>query len=60
MRAIILMFDSLNHHMLPPYADTVVDAPNFARLAGRAVTFDNFYAGSLPCMPVRRELHTGR
>jgi arylsulfatase A-like enzyme len=60
MRAIILMFDSLNRHMLPPYADTFVDAPNFARLAGRATTFDNFYAGSMPCMPARRELHTGR
>lgn len=60
MRAIILMFDSLNRHMLPPYADTVVDAPNFARLAAKTVTFDKFYAGSLPCMPARRELHTGR
>ncbi|MEU1803779.1 sulfatase [Streptomyces sp. NPDC019937] len=60
MRAIILMFDSLNRHMLAPYADTIVDAPNFARLASRAVTFDNFYAGSMPCMPARRELHTGR
>lgn len=60
MRAIVLMFDSLNRHMLPPYADTFVDAPNFARLAERAVTFDSFYAGSLPCMPARRELHTGR
>ncbi|MEU0068849.1 sulfatase [Streptomyces sp. NPDC006332] len=54
------MFDSLNRHMLAPYADTIVDAPNFARLASRAVTFDNFYAGSMPCMPARRELHTGR
>ncbi|MEU9242727.1 sulfatase [Streptomyces sp. NPDC048385] len=60
MRAILLMFDSLNRHLLAPYADTVVDAPNFARLASRAVTFDNFYAGSMPCMPARRELHTGR
>lgn len=60
MRAVILMFDSLNRHMLAPYADTFVDAPNFARLAQRAVTFDNFYAGSMPCMPARREMHTGR
>ncbi len=60
MRAIILMFDSLNRHMLPPYKDTFVDAPNFARLASKTVTFDNFYAGSLPCMPARREMHTGR
>ena len=60
MKAIILMFDSLNRHMLAPYGDTFVDAPNFARLASRAVTFDNFYAGSMPCMPARREMHTGR
>ncbi|GAA1748861.1 sulfatase [Nonomuraea bangladeshensis] len=60
MRAVIVMFDSLNRHLLSPYADTFVDAPNFARLAAKAVTFDNFYAGSLPCMPARRELHTGR
>ena len=60
MRAIILMFDSLNRHLLPPYADTFVQAKNFQRLAERAVTFDNFYAGSMPCMPARRELHTGR
>ncbi|GAB3460593.1 sulfatase [Streptomonospora sediminis] len=60
MKAIILMLDSLNRHLLPPYADTFVDAPNFARLAHRAVTFDRFYAGSMPCMPARRELHTGR
>jgi len=60
MKAIIVMFDSLNRHMLDPYADTFVDAPNFARLAARAVTFDNFYAGSMPCMPARREIHTGR
>ncbi|WP_457967356.1 sulfatase [Arthrobacter sp. D1-29] len=60
MRAIILMFDSLNRHMLPPYGDTIIDAPNFARLAEKSVTFDNFYAGSMPCMPARREMHTGR
>ncbi|WP_129788609.1 sulfatase [Promicromonospora panici] len=60
MRAIVLMFDSLNRHLLAPYGHTFVDAPNFARLAERAVTFDNFYAGSMPCMPARRELHTGR
>jgi len=60
VKAIVVMFDSLNRHMLPPYAETFVEAPNFARLAERAVTFENFYAGSMPCMPARRELHTGR
>jgi arylsulfatase A-like enzyme len=60
MKAVILMFDSLNRHMLEQYRDTIVQAPNFARLAQRAVTFENFYAGSMPCMPARREMHTGR
>jgi arylsulfatase A-like enzyme len=60
MRAIIVMFDSLNRHMLPPYGDTETHAPNFSRLAARTATFDRCYAGSMPCMPARRELHTGR
>lgn len=60
MKAIMVMFDSLNRHMLPPYGYRDVKAPNFERLADRSVTFDNCYAGSLPCMPARRELHTGR
>lgn len=60
MRSIILMYDSMNRHMLSPYADTFVQAPNFERLAERTVTFDHFYAGSMPCMPARREMHSGR
>ncbi|QKJ20624.1 sulfatase [Microbacterium hominis] len=60
MRAVILMFDSLNRHMLSPYADSFIQTPNFDRLAARTVVFDNFYAGSMPCMPARREMHTGR
>ncbi|GLQ08286.1 sulfatase [Devosia yakushimensis] len=60
MRAIIVMFDSLNRRMLPPYGDTQTHAPNFARLATRSATFDRCYAGSMPCMPARREMHTGR
>ena len=60
MKAIMVMFDSLNRHMLPPYGCDWVQAPNFRRLAERTVTFDNSYVGSMPCMPARRELHTGR
>ncbi|GAB2564112.1 sulfatase [Gracilibacillus alcaliphilus] len=60
MKAIMVMFDSLNRHMLPPYGCDWVKAPNFNRLAERTVTFTNCYAGSLPCMPARREMHTGR
>jgi arylsulfatase A-like enzyme len=60
MKAIMVMFDTLNRHMLPPYGCDWVHAPNFARLAQRTVTFDRCYVGSMPCMPARRELHTGR
>lgn len=60
MKAVMLMFDSLNRHFLPPYGCDWVHAPNFQRLAGRTCTFTNAYVGSMPCMPARRELHTGR
>lgn len=60
MRAIMLMFDTLNRRMLEPYGCNWTETPNFKRLAEKTITFDNCYAGSLPCMPARRELHTGR
>lgn len=60
MRVIFLLFDSLNRRALGCYGGTEVRTPNFDRFARRAVTFDNHYAGSLPCMPARRDLHTGR
>jgi arylsulfatase A-like enzyme len=60
MKVVMLMFDSLNRHMLPPYGCDWVHAPNFRRLAERSVTFDRSYVCSMPCMPARRELHTGR
>jgi len=60
MKAIMVMFDSLNRRMLQPYGCDWVHTPNFQRLAQGAVTFGNSYVGSMPCMPARRELHTGR
>ena len=60
MKAIMVMFDSLNRHYLPPYGNSDVVAPNFARLAQKATTFESSYVCSMPCMPARRDLHTGR
>lgn len=60
MKAIMLMFDSLNRHMLPSYGCDWTHAPNFKRLAERTVAFDNSYVCSMPCMPARRDLLTGR
>ena len=45
---------------MQPYGCDWVNTPNFARLVERTVTFDNAFIGSMPCMPARRELHTGR
>lgn len=62
-KAIILLFDSLNRHFLPSYghpASAGIHAPNFDRLAKRTVQFSNSYVCSMPCMPARRDLHTGR
>lgn len=61
MKAIIVFYDTLNRRYLPCYnkeADTI--APNFTRLAEHSVQFENSYVGSMPCIPARRELHTGR
>ena len=60
MKAVMVMFDSLNRHFLPPYGCDWAHAPNFARLAKKTVTFTSAFVGSMPCMPARRELHTGR
>lgn len=60
MRAVMIMFDTLSRNFLPNFGNDWVRAPNFERLKEKTITFDNFYAGSLPCMPARRELHTGR
>jgi arylsulfatase A-like enzyme len=54
------MYDSLNRKFLSSYGCKESMTPNFKRLSEKTITFENFYAGSLPCMPARRELHTGR
>ena len=59
MKTIFLLFDSLNRAALKPYGGQLA-TPNFERLAERGVVFDKHYVGSLPCMPARRDLHTGR
>lgn len=60
MKAIVVTFDSLNRHFLPPYGNEWVDAPNFRRLEKRSLTFDRSYVCSMPCIPARRDFHTGR
>ncbi len=60
MRTIFVLFDSLNRLALGAYGGQAIATPNFDRFAERAVTFDKHYVGSLPCIPARRDMHTGR
>lgn len=58
MKCIFILMDSLNRSAVPPCGTQ--ELPNFARLAARSTVFDNHYVGSMPCMPARRDIHTGR
>lgn len=60
MKTLFIMMDSLNRQYLNVYANSFVKTPNIDRLAKRGVVFENHYSGSLPCMPARREMMTGR
>src|SRR4051794_27051322 len=60
MRTIFVLFDSLNRGILESYGSDLMETPNFKRLAERTLSFDNHYVGSLPCMPARRDLQSGR
>ncbi|MFC4986700.1 sulfatase [Saliphagus infecundisoli] len=65
MNVLLVSIDSLRRDFLGAYRDTpdVVDyevkTENLDRFAERATVFDANYAGSLPCMPARREWLAG-
>ncbi|MEP6942263.1 MAG: sulfatase [Betaproteobacteria bacterium] len=62
MKVVFVLFDSLNRRALSCYAPpgTVRATPSFDRLSKRGVVFDRHFVGSLPCMPARRDIQTGR
>lgn len=60
MRTVFVLFDTLIRDALSAYGDGSGLTPNFSRLARRCATFERHYVGSLPCMPARRDMHTGR
>jgi len=65
MNVLFVSIDSLRRDFLSTYRETpaVVDdevrTDNIDRFADRATVFDTHYAGSLPCMPARREWLAG-
>jgi arylsulfatase A-like enzyme len=60
MRTIFVLFDSLNRSALGCYGAELGLTPNMDRFAAKSVIFDRHYVGGLPCMPARRDIHTGR
>lgn len=60
MKAIVVLLDTLNREFLPAYGNTWVETPNMDRLAEKSVVFGQHWSGSLPCMPARRDMMTGR
>jgi len=66
LNVLLVSVDSLRRDFLGAYEspfdwveDLDVRTPNFDRFAERATVFDTHYAGSLPCMPARREWLVG-
>lgn len=62
MNIVLITIDSLNRHFLNAYGSSsgiAVQTPNLDAFARKATVFTQHYAGSLPCMPARRELLTG-
>lgn len=60
MKSLFLVLDTVRADYLQAYGNDWVQTPNLQRLADRGIVFDNHWAGSLPCMPARREFMTGR
>ena len=60
MKTLFLLFDSLNLRMLNSYGGKYFETKNFNRLAKKSIQFNNHYVGSMPCMPARRDMHSGR
>ncbi|WP_158735780.1 sulfatase [Alteribacillus sp. YIM 98480] len=60
MKAIVILTDTLRRDFLSTYSNTDVKTPNLERLQKKSVVFDQHWAGSLPCMPARRDMMTGR
>jgi arylsulfatase A-like enzyme len=61
MNVLLLLIDSLNRHDLEAYnPESFVRTPNLRAFAERGAKMTRHFAGSLPCMPARREIAAGR
>ena len=60
MKTVLLMFDSLRKDNLSFYNSEAPKTSSFDRIAAVSTIYNNFYVGSMPCIPARRDLQTGR
>ena len=61
MNIILILVDSLNRDCISVYnPDTHCRTHFLDEFAQRATVFDNHFISSLPCMPARREIFSGR
>ena len=58
-KAVVVLLDSLNRHMIGAYGGSEFSTPNIDRLSQRAVRFEKHFTGSLPCMPARHDILVG-
>lgn len=58
--SIVLLVDSLRRDHVGAYGPSRAATPAIDAFARRAVRFDHAYVGSYPCLPLRRDLWTGR
>ncbi|MDQ3655150.1 MAG: sulfatase [Chloroflexota bacterium] len=59
MNVVLVLIDSLNRSSLSAYGPSEIATPNLDTFARRAWRFDNHFAGSLPCVPARRDIFAG-
>jgi arylsulfatase A-like enzyme len=60
LNIVVVLVDSLNRRSLSCYDPSITHTPELDRFAATGVRFDDAFVGSLPCMPARRDLFTGR
>ena len=60
MNIVLVIVDTLRQDHLGAYGNAWVKTPHLDAFAGEAVRFTRAYSESLPTVPVRRTLHTGR
>jgi arylsulfatase A-like enzyme len=60
VNVVLIILDTLRRDHVGAYGNQWIATPNLDRLASESVLFTRAYPESLPTLPVRRALHTGK